>query len=312
MLLIDEGEAKAALTYFRRSLDIYTSSAEAERTTESARRSESVEFEHIGSALLELGDLPEALKNNREALAIRAALVKDFPLNSDHKRTLEVSYYNQGEILDRMGRTREALESYRNDVAIAEKQLRMDSSNEQSRGDLAYGLVRIGDMLYKLGKYSEAVANYRRSEWLRAKDVEKDTANLWKRSSLIEAKAKICKSLAAAHREEDAERPCAETLALMQATRLDPGNAGIRSFFADTYSDLALAQAALASRSSLPVEQRRRRWRQARDYYQQSLEIWNDLENRKILAQADRAKRDVISRELARSEAALSRDADHR
>jgi serine/threonine protein kinase/tetratricopeptide (TPR) repeat protein len=305
MLLLEQGDAAGALEYHRRSLEIYTSAPESEQAREGAQRAISVEYEHIGSALLELKDLPGALENNSRALSIRATLSKDFPLNADHQRTLQVSYYNEGEILARMGRTRDALGSYRKDVAIGEKLLRSDPSNEQSRGDLAYGLVRVGDMLFKLGHYPEALANYRRSQDFRSADVKADPANLWKRSSLIEAKAKICKTLAAAHRPAEAQDPCSGALSLMQATTLDPGNAAIRSFFADTYSDLAEAEATLAASQSLPADERMNRWRSARNFYARSLEIWQDLQKRNILGPTDRGKQEAVSRQIARCEAAL-------
>jgi serine/threonine protein kinase/tetratricopeptide (TPR) repeat protein len=305
MLRLDQGDAAGALKYSRQSLEIYTSVPTPEQSRESARRSISVEYEHVGAALLEIGDLIGALENNSRALSMRAALSKDFPLNVDHKRTLLVSYYNQGEILARLGRTRDALSSYRKDVAIGEKLYQDEPSNEQYRGDLAYGLIRVGDMLFKLHHYTEALASYHRSHAFRSADVKADPSNLWKRSSLIEASAKTCKTLSAADRGNEAPESCSEALSLMQATTLEPGNAAIRSFFGDTYSDLAEAQATLAASQATPTEQRRERWRSARNLYGKSLEIWLDLQQRKILGQPDGGKPEEVSRQIARCEEAL-------
>jgi len=305
MLLLEQGDAAEALKYYQRSLAIVTSVPAAEQARESTRRSLSVEYEHIGSAFLDLNDLPGALEKNGRALSIRAALTKDFPLNADHKRTLGVSYYNQGEILARMGRTHGALGSYREQAAICEQLHRADPSNEQYRGDLAYALIRVGDMLFKLADYAEALANYKQSEDFRSADVKADPANLWKRSSLIEAKAKICKTLAAAYRSGEAQEPCSDALTLMQTTNLDAGNAAIRTFFADTYSDLAAAEVALAASESRAADRRRKRLRAARSLYVRSLEIWQDLQTRNMLARADRDKKDAVSREIAACDAAL-------
>jgi len=305
MLVLDQGDAGGALTDYRRSLEILNSVPKAEQSRESTRRSMSVEYEHVGSALLELADLTGALENNSRALAIRAALSKDFPLNADYKRTLQVSYYNQGEILARMARIPAALASYREEIALGEKLLRTDPSNEQYRGDVAYGLIRIGDMLFKLARYDEALANYRKSHDLRSVDVRTDPTNLWKRSSLIEAKAKICKTLAADHRGGEAQESCSGALSLMQATALDPGNSAIRSFFADTYSDLAEAEATLAANNSTRADEGRLHWRSARSLYQRSLEIWQDLQTRNILNRADQGKKDAVLRNIAECDAAL-------
>ena len=305
MVLSEEGDLAGALTCYRRSLAIITSVPSGEQARESTRRALSVEYEHIGAAMLELADLPGALENNTRALTIRAGLAKDFPLNADYKRTLAVSYYNQGEILGRMGRTHAALDSYRKDLAIAEQLHRADPQNEQYRGDLEYGLVRVGDMLFKTANYPEALANYRQSEDLRFTDVKADPTNLWKRSSLIEAKAKICKTLAAAQRAGEAQEPCSNALSLMQTTSLDPTNAAIRSFFADTYSDLGEADATLASGTSLGQAARRKYWQSARILYQQSMEVWRDLETRKILARSDQGKEHAVLQKIALCDAAL-------
>ena len=305
MLALEQGDATGSLTDCQRSLEILNSLPEAEQKRESARRSISVEYEHIGSALLELADLTGALENNRRALALRAALAKDYPLNADYKRTLQVSYYNQGEILARMGRLRPALASYRAEVALGEKLLSRDPINEQYRGDLAYGLIRIGDMLFKLTRYAEALGNYRASQELRSADVKADPTNLWKRSSLIEARAKICRTLAAAHQATEAREPCAGALTLMQHTSVDSGNSAIRSFFADTYSDLAQAEAALAIGASEGADERRRHWQSARSLYERSLQIWQDLQARNILARADQGKKEAVLQEIAVCDAHL-------
>jgi serine/threonine protein kinase/tetratricopeptide (TPR) repeat protein len=305
MLLLDQGDAATALTHFRRSLGIVSSVPDAEQGRESTRRSISVEYEHIGSALLELDDLPGALENNGRALSLRAALSKDFPLNVDHQRTLQVSYYNQGEILARIGRTQAALDSYREQVRIGEKLSRADPQNEQYRGDLAYGLIRVGDMRFKLARYPEALASYKLSQDLRSADVKADPANLWKRSSLIEVKAKLCRTLVAAHASGDAHESCSGALSLMQSTALDPGNAAIRSFFADTYSDLAAAEAALAASARISADERQQHWRSARKLYVQSLGIWQELQTRNILARADRGKKDAVLQKIAECDAAL-------
>jgi eukaryotic-like serine/threonine-protein kinase len=305
MLLLGQGDAATALTHFRRSLGIVSSVPDAEQGRESTRRSISVEYEHIGSALLDLDDLSGALENNGRALSLRAALVNDFPLNVDHQRTLQVSYYNQGEILARMGRTHAALDSYREQVRISERLLRADPQNEQYRGDLAYGLIRVGDMLFKLARYPQALPSYKRSQDLRSADVKADPANLWKRSSLIEVKAKLCRTLVAAHAGGDAHESCSGALSLMQSTALDPGNAAIRSFFADTYSDLAAAEAALAASEKTSADERQQHWRSARNLYVQSLGIWQDLQTRNILARADRGKKDAVLPKIAECDAAV-------
>jgi hypothetical protein len=79
----------------------------------------------------------------------------------------------------------------------------------------------------------------------------------------------------------------------------------IRSFFADTYSDLAEAEATIATSESMAADDRQKRLRSARNLYVRSLEIWQDLETRNIVAPSDRSKKDAVLRKIAACDAAL-------
>jgi non-specific serine/threonine protein kinase/serine/threonine-protein kinase len=300
MMLQESGDYAGALEHYRQGRDIWDSLAALDPTSPASRRALSVVYEHMGALLLVTGDLENALANNRRALELRAALAAEFPLNADHRRTLAVSYYNAGEILSKMGRTGEALESYRQNLARIEALLAQDPENEQYRGDVAYSLIRVGDMLAVQGRPREALARYGRSLTMRERDVTADPTNLWKRSSLIEAHAKITKTLAKANQRAAALEATAKTLALMDKTRVESTNVVIRGFFADTYADLGQAHAVLAAGRRIPDDDRPEHWRRSRDLYRRSLAIWEDLRGRGTLSAIDRPKLETVEREIAR------------
>jgi tetratricopeptide (TPR) repeat protein len=170
---------------------------------------------------------------------------------------------------------------------------------------VAYALIRIGDMAANLGRLDAALAHYERSRALRAADVKADPVNLWKRGSLIEAHAKITKTLARAGRREAALTQAAETNALMEKTPLEPTNAVFRSFFADTHTDVAEAHVALARHAVTPKPQAGAHWRAAREAYGRSLEIWQDLQQRGLITEIDRPKPDAVVRSIAMCDRAL-------
>ncbi len=159
-------------------------------------------------------------------------------------------------------------------------------------------------MLAKIGDNEAALVNYRKSLEIRANDVKADPSNLWKRSSLIEAHAKICKTLARSGNVSAALAAAAETLALMNKTAVEPTNAAIRSFFGDTYSDVGEAYAALALRQKSIAEGRRKYWNSAREMYERSLQIWQDMQSRGILSNIDINKPEIIVRKIAECNAA--------
>lgn len=298
MIEQEMGDVSAALESYARGLEVVRHLPPAEERNPRTRRALSVAYEHVGTARLLTNELESALASNQQALSLRASLVADFPLNADYRRSLGVSYYNQGEILAKLNRLADALSSYRRALGIADQLAITDPNNEQYRGDAAYELIRVGDMLTALRSYDSAFASYERSRMIRAKDVERDAASLWKRSSLIEAEAKIAKVSAIAGRQTAALSAAVRALALMDKTVVEPTNALIRAFFADTYGDLGEAQATLAAHAS--AIDRQARWRSARDMYRRSVEIWRALAARHILSQADAPKLAAAEKQLHR------------
>ncbi len=305
LLLKEQGDFSGALENYQKELEIYESLPAAERESEKTRRAVSRSYEHLASTLLSNGDSDKALENNRRGIEIRQVLSNDFPLNADYLRALAVSFYWEGRILSKMERDGEALESYQKYLGIIEKLISADPNNEVYRGDAAYGLISVGDMQMKLGNAAQAITGYRKAQTLRAGDVKADPTNLWKRSSLIEAHAKICKTLAKIGQAESATTECATTFSLMEKTSLEPTNAQDRSLFANTYSDIGEAYWALALRRQNNFDEQRKYWLAAREMYERSLQIWQDMRSRGILSSFNREKPEAAARAIEKCNSAL-------
>ena len=306
LILKEQGDFSGALESYQKEISLYQSLPAAERESEKTRRAFSRACEHIASAFISTGELEKAFDYNRRGLEIRQSLVKDFPQNAYYPRALSVSFYWEGRILSNMGRTQEALQSYQNDLDIVEKLLLADPDNEAHRGDAAYALIEIGDLHSELNDTKQALANYRRAQTIRAGDVKADPTNLWKRSSLIEAYAKICKTLAKTGQAENAETECEITFSLMEKTSLEPTNVQDRSLFADSYSDIAEAYSTLASLRKDNLAERRKYWITARQMYERSFQIWQDLQNRGIISNANAEKPAAVAREIEKYNSALN------
>ena len=166
-------------------------------------------------------------------------------------------------------------------------------------------MMGVGDMSALMGNSTQALTGYRRSLALRSQDVEADPDNLWKRASLIEAHAKITKTLAKAGQHAAASTVYGDTVSLMENTAVEPTNVLYRTFFANTYMDLGEAQAVMASGAGTPAAERGAGWGSARAMYQRSLELWRDLRDRGILDSVDANKIDVVAGEIARCDQML-------
>jgi non-specific serine/threonine protein kinase/serine/threonine-protein kinase len=303
-LLQNSGDPRGALDLHARQLEIADRLLARWPGNADVRRAAGVATDHIATAYITLGQYDSALAYNRMTIRRRAELAADFPLNADHRRTLSASYYNEGEILDHLGRLREALESYQRQVQIVADLAREDPKNELYRGDLAYGWVRVGDMKARLGRWSEALGHYRASLELRTADVRADSANLWKRASLIDAHTKLAGALAK-RGSPGATAHGAEALRWMERTRLDPRDALLQPFFAQTYQQLGEAYATLAAGAT--AAERRTRWTAALDLYRSSASRWRDMRAIGLLQGTESEEVEKAERGVERCRAALAR-----
>ena len=112
--------------------------------------------------LVAQGNLPEALKSFRDALAIRDRLAKADPGNAGWQRDLSVSYNKIGDVLVAQGNLPEALASYQASLAISDRLAKADPGNAGWQRDLSVSYDRVGDVLVAQGNLPEALKSYRR------------------------------------------------------------------------------------------------------------------------------------------------------
>ena len=299
----ESGRTAQALDVHRRQLQLLESSSDAERRSPRVRRALSIAHHHIADAEAASGDLAGALESHRTSLRLRTSLWTEFPHNGDYRRLMATSHFYEGDILAKLGRTREALDAFRRSLAVGEELAAADP--KAHTGDLAYALVQVGTMLGRLGDHARALDHYRRARAIREKEVQADPASLWKRASLIEGDVSICGALAKLARHRDASVACRDTAKLLDQTRVEPTNALIRTFLADSYSALGDAYLALGGPERSQPPPSRVYTRAARDMYMKSLEIWQAMAARAIVAASDAGKPEAVRRALAKTEAAL-------
>jgi tetratricopeptide (TPR) repeat protein/tRNA A-37 threonylcarbamoyl transferase component Bud32 len=303
LILQDRGEIDAAIEAFRAAIASFR--ALSDQGSVLARHSIATGQEHLASALVAGGRLEEALVSIRESIDNWSGLIRDAPDVPGHQRAIGVCYYFEGEILAGLGRTEAALASHRRNLAITERLAGQDSTNSLFRGDQGYALVRVGDLLLELNRLPEALTHYEKSRVLRQADATGDPANLWKRSCLIESNAKLALARARVGEEAASTEARRRALALIQDTDVEPRNAIIRGFLAQTYAELGEACARLAEDRRIDASRRADHWREATDLYRKSADIWSDMESLGIVSPIDAEKPARVAQELARCEAAL-------
>lgn len=278
MILLERGETDAALQSQRRAMAVYENLVASDPQDRRARRSLSRSYEKVGNVLLQRGDTEGALDFNRKALSLRSALAAEDPTNADFKRGVEISHEKIGDMLSRLGDFGGALESYRQELTICESLSDADPANAQLRSELSSPYERLGETLAKLGQPRRALAYQRKALLMREELEAADPSNVSKHWDLIESSAKTAHLLAVVGGDEAALEACRRTERLAEATPDFPHDVFYRAYRAAAYAELGGAYASLASRARARADRVSELQREARSWYQKSLDIYQDLE----------------------------------
>jgi non-specific serine/threonine protein kinase/serine/threonine-protein kinase len=303
VLLLETGDAEGAARRHRDDLRRLEAAPEADRRRPDMRRSMSVAMHHLADAQVQLGDLSGALENYRKSRALRAGLAAEFPDNVDYRGLVGSTDFWIADVLAQLGRYAEALAIYRERLAADSAEAREDPKNVVARSGIAFNLVRVGDMEFRLGRAAQALPRHRQALAMRSEEFRADSTNLFKRFQVMESESKICAVLGALSPRE-AEPACSRAAELMNATALDPSNAGYRGFLAGQYSDMGQAYDSLAAHPAQKADVERFR-QAALDMYRRSSRIWLDLRDRRLVNPSDTARVSAALKAVTRAEAAL-------
>ncbi len=295
-----------AVSHHSKSFEIAESLAAANPTNAQYQRDISVSLQRLASSQERAGDYRAALENYLKVEAKDEQAAAADPSNALTKRDLVVSHMKVGRTLSALGDTDAALVCLRKMLALAES-LGTDPKNAEARSDLGLAHQILGQTLAKRGELREALQSYRKSlavnEALAAQD-KSDTitpSNIALSHRTIGDALLQLKDLAGAEanyrKALDIYNPMAAEDSTDEALRRDQALA---------YEGLGNVFAALAAANKLPPEQTNR-WNEARNQYQQSLDIWRDLEKRNALRFVDAKKPVEVAQQLARCDATLAK-----
>jgi tetratricopeptide (TPR) repeat protein len=125
------------------------------------QRDLAVLHDRVGDVLMAQGNLPEALKSFRDALAIKDRLVRADPGNAGRQRDLSMSHEKVGGVLVAQGNLPEALKSVRDGLAIRDRLAQTDLDNDGWQRDLSMSHEMVGDVLMAQGDLPEALKSFR-------------------------------------------------------------------------------------------------------------------------------------------------------
>jgi serine/threonine protein kinase len=306
MALQNWGNPAGALENHREALRLRKELLAAEPRNDLHRRHLAITYWDIAHALLLSGDVDQALQANRNAMDLCTKLLAENPDNIKDRRRLAIVYQNEGAGRAFAGNIAGALESFRKKLQLDEQYLADDPANAQARDDIAYSYAELGELLAVKGDFAQSLGCEGKALGFYNKVVADSPQDLhahYQTAAVASATAELNAKLG---NQDEAITDCAKTLAWLKELPADLVNPTYTELRGRAYLHLGAAQAELASSQRFAASEQWEHWRAARDFYRDSLDIWQEMRNHGILAAELAAKLDQAVRGVAKCDAMLA------
>jgi eukaryotic-like serine/threonine-protein kinase len=296
-------ELPAALEEFRAALAICETLVARHPQERRCRRALWNTHQRIAQVLTLQNDSVGALEASSKALALGEGLIAEDPVNADYRRALVLSYSRMADSRPKSDAPR-ALEDFRRAVALEEELLGADPANALVRKDLASLHKRIAEFLANLEDNSEALLHFRKASDIFEKVASDAPADLPSRFRAATCRAGGATMLARLGEKDSALEDCRKAMALFQEISEDHTHQILR---AEGYEYLGYAYRALATSPKATSSESKQHMNTARDMFQQSLNVLDDLRRRGMLQPKNERYAQSITAEMAKCDAPLAK-----
>ena len=272
-----------------------------------SRRDVALAYTRIADALSKLGDKRGALAIELKALAEDEEAARIDPSNALPRRDVYIDYYKVAVMQSALGDMRAAMANQRKCISLCEAEVAANPASAEIRGNLGTAYFRYGEMLEKLSNPKDALRYYQKAVNIEEALSAADPKDAEKRGDLSEDRMKLSDVYLQLGDAASALAGYRKALAIRETlVAADPENAEGRSQLGRIYEKLGRYHA-LQGAKNVSRQHSAENWREARRWYQQSLDVWKSLQQHKTLA-VDYANKPLeISRQLAKCDAAIAR-----
>ncbi len=242
-----------------------------------------------------LGELTSAIEVFRKALEGSEALAALEPTSAHAKRLVALISSQLGDALLDSGDVPGAVDAQTRSAAVLEELSAADPTNVQARGDLALAFTRLGEALARSGRINEALARHRDAIAAFDAVLAAGPSDAEARLASLIPHYRIGELLETRGDSEGALRSYDRALGVWN--HMPPaqrGNPELKPLVARLYGKLGSRSARMA------------RCRRAREWFERSLEMWQEVRTGGPLATRDAGEPQRIAAELARCDAAAA------
>jgi non-specific serine/threonine protein kinase/serine/threonine-protein kinase len=277
-ILGDKGDANGAREEYQKSFEIRERLYSADPNDPQLRRDMAVSYFEIAEVQVSLGDIEGSLENRRKMLPIFESLLAADPSNPNARRTVALSHKKLGATLARLERYDEALAEYGQALEMDQKAVVADPANAAKQMDLSFSLSDYGFVQARSGKNAAALESYRKALEIRNAVSTADPKDERARASLATTYGRIGWVLSNLGDMPAATASFREAIAIRQAmAAANPANPTHRADLGGLYGEIGDAWMRSASSSGSPPARRVHDRREARAWYQRSLDTLTEL-----------------------------------
>lgn len=308
--LISLGDLPGSLAGYRKSVELIDELLPDHATDPKYLRVRMIGLIWLGNLsgnprFINLGETQAALQYYREALAIAEKLVAADPKDAFARRDLAGGHRLVGEILA-IDQPAQAVEQFRQALGIVREMLAATPDSTPLRRREAQYLKGQADAFRRLGDRQSALQNLLKARKTWQDLHEHDATDLRIRAELHGALLALADVSLESGDHTAALEHYREALTLAETPPVDQSaDLYVRWRLADSYAGLSRYHAARAA--AAPVAERLDHWREARQYAQQSLSLWEGWGQHAASTSFDRRQREQAAQLLATCDAALAK-----
>ncbi len=300
------GDLPSALQNYRNTLALQEQFAAADTNNSMFRHHIMIVRRELAIALAESGQTNEALANQRLVLQTVEEEAAADQKDNKAQRTLALSYTEMADLLRKSGDSAAATVEYQKAISILERLLSVTPEHAQVQRDLLMACLDIGDAEVAIGDRKEAMQYYAKARRFAEPLSKAEGDNAQARGDLAALHISLANfQVAEADFSNAFENYRAAVRIREELSAGSPTNALMRHDLALAYASFGEACKKLAQSEHSTRDRGAADWKAARQWYDKSLQIWQEMKSKNVLWGTDANKPEEISREIAICETAL-------
>ena len=281
-ILEEKGDPDGARDRYQRAFAIRERLYSANPGDPQLRRDVAVSYFEMAEAQVNLGDFEGALESRRKMLPIFESLLIADPSNATARRSVALSHKKLGATLAKLERYSEALAEYGKALEMDRQAADADPANAQKQMDLSFSLSDYGYVQAHSDRNAAALESYRKALEIRKAVAAADPKDERARASLATTYARIGLVLTNLGNMPAAMDSFHEAISIREAmAAANPANTNHRADLGGLYGDIGDAWKQSASNSGVPASRRAHDLKEARAWYQRSLDTLTALAREK-------------------------------